>query len=296
VDLDDLVIFRSVAAELSVTRAAARLGRVPSNVTTRIQQLEASLGVELFVRAGKRLSLSTAGEQLLDYAARLLALSDEARAVVAGGSDGAEGGCLRIGSMESTAASRLPDVLARFNARHGQTRLDVVTGPSRRLLEQVARGTLDLAFVAFPDADGEREELAAAGLDGRPLWTEELFLLLPARDRDARSPKDIRTRSLAAFAEGCAYRALSESALGITALGDWRVHEMGSYHAMIASVAAGACVATMPRSVATLAGIPEGMNALPIARRPTWLVWRSGFAAPAFARFQTMLDEVPHGD
>ena len=107
-DSETLRIFAAVAAELSITRAAARLGRAPSNVTTRIQQLESDLGTELFVRTGKRLSLSPAGERLVDYGARMLALEDEARQVVSGGG---HAGVLRLGSMESTAAARLPLVL-----------------------------------------------------------------------------------------------------------------------------------------------------------------------------------------
>ncbi|WP_303396340.1 LysR family transcriptional regulator [Ralstonia solanacearum] len=84
-DSESLRIFCSVASELSITHAAARLGRAPSNVTTRIQQLEADIGTDLFVRTGKRMALSTAGERFLDYAKRLLALEDEARHVVTGG-------------------------------------------------------------------------------------------------------------------------------------------------------------------------------------------------------------------
>ena len=79
-DSETLRIFSAVAAELSITRAAARLGRAPSNVTTRIQQLEGELGIELFSRVGKRMSLSAAGERLVEYSARLLALEEEARA------------------------------------------------------------------------------------------------------------------------------------------------------------------------------------------------------------------------
>ena len=71
-DLADLHIFRSVVQAGGVTRAAERLNRVQSNVTTRVRQLEAELGVELFIREGKRLHLSPAGQLLLDYADRLL--------------------------------------------------------------------------------------------------------------------------------------------------------------------------------------------------------------------------------
>ncbi|MFU1987593.1 LysR family transcriptional regulator, partial [Bordetella avium] len=77
-DLSDLRIFLAVAREQSVTRAAQALDRVPSNVTTRIRQLEDHLGQALFMREHKRMTLSDAGRRLEDYAQRLLALADEA--------------------------------------------------------------------------------------------------------------------------------------------------------------------------------------------------------------------------
>ena len=74
-DFAALEIFRAVAQEGSVTRAAERLGRVQSNVTTRVQQLEEQLGATLFLREGKRMVLTPAGEALRGYADRLLALA-----------------------------------------------------------------------------------------------------------------------------------------------------------------------------------------------------------------------------
>src|SRR3989344_5303647 len=81
-DLAALDIFRTVAAEGSVTRAAERLQRVQSNVTTRVRQLEADLGTPLFLREGKRMALTPEGEVLRGYADRLLALAEEARQAV----------------------------------------------------------------------------------------------------------------------------------------------------------------------------------------------------------------------
>ena len=68
----DLQVFKSVVDEGGVIRAANKLHRVPSAVTTRIKQLEASMGVKLFHRDKQRLHLSPAGELLLDYAERLM--------------------------------------------------------------------------------------------------------------------------------------------------------------------------------------------------------------------------------
>jgi DNA-binding transcriptional LysR family regulator len=71
-DLADLRIFNTVVRAGGITRAAERLHRVQSNVTTRIRQLEQDLGVSLFIREGKRLHLTPAGHLLIDYADRLL--------------------------------------------------------------------------------------------------------------------------------------------------------------------------------------------------------------------------------
>ena len=107
-ELSDLRAFRAVVAEGSITRAAEQLGRVQSAVTSRIQQLEARLDQKLFLRQGRRLVLTPAGRTLLDYAEQILALADEAEAAVHGD---LPRGILRIGSMESTAAVRLPSIL-----------------------------------------------------------------------------------------------------------------------------------------------------------------------------------------
>lgn len=281
-DSESLRIFVAVAAELSITQAAARLGRVPSSVTTRIQQLEADVGAPLFIRAGKRISLSSAGERFLEYAQRLLALADEARHVV---TEGRAGGTLRIGTMESTAASRLPSVLAAFNAQHPATRIRLSTGPSRQLLEQVHDGRLDCGFLALPASLGGLAGLKGLGLAAQKLWREELLLLLPRGERDVRRASGVTTRALAAFKQGCTYRAIAEERLGIAGAADWTVHEMGSYHAMMACVAAGACVTLLPASVLALSEAASTLPTLPAGHADTYLVWREGYDVPAFRDF-----------
>lgn len=285
-ETESLRIFCMVAAELSITQAAARLRRAPSNVTTRIQQLEADLGAGLFVRTGKRIALSAAGQQFRVYAERLLALEDEARQVV---SNGASGGVLRIGSMESTAASRLPDVLAAFHVDHPPTRLSLRTGPSRQLIEQVETGALDCAFAALADGGADLADLAGTGLRATPVWVEDLLLLMPPGEAGVDDARKVTARSLAAFPQGCTYRSLAEDRLGVARDPAWRVHEMSSYHAMIACVAAGACVTVLPASVLALGGAPASLTTLPLGRLDTCLVWRDGFATPAFRAFAARL-------
>src|SRR5476651_2143646 len=107
-------------------KKAARLHRVQSNVSARLTQLEESLGVALFHRSGRRLLITAEGSRLLEYADRLLQLAGEAEAAMRG--DQQPSGKLRIGAMETTAAARLPLVLAAFHRAHPQVDLLLDTG------------------------------------------------------------------------------------------------------------------------------------------------------------------------
>src|SRR3954464_12122856 len=146
-DFVALQVFKTVVEEGGINPAAKKLHRVQSNVTTRIQQLEASLGTQLFFREKRRLVLSPAGRVFLEYADQILKLSEQARDGVLGG---APRGTLRLGTLESTAASRLPPLLSRFHARYPAVRVELCTGTSESLVRAVMRRELEAAFVADP--------------------------------------------------------------------------------------------------------------------------------------------------
>jgi DNA-binding transcriptional LysR family regulator len=112
IDLESLKIFRTVVDEGGVVRAATKLNRVQSNVTTRIRQLEQHLGTRLFRREGRSIRLSTEGRTLLVYANRLLRLADEA---VSQMRTGKPKGIFRLGSLESTAGTRLAPILSHYH-------------------------------------------------------------------------------------------------------------------------------------------------------------------------------------
>ncbi|MCO1697080.1 LysR family transcriptional regulator [Pseudomonas aeruginosa] len=281
-DLSSLEIFRAVAHEASVTRAAQRLQRAQSNVTTRIRQLEEDLGVELFLRDGKRMSLTERGSEFLAYAEQLLALADEARQSM---HPAEPGGRLRLGSMESTAASRLPALLASYHKACPRVALEVSTGTSRALFDGVRARRLDCALVAA--GPGWAGELDGSGLRGEPLFREELLMILPAEHPPVHDVAEVRLRTLAGFARGCTYRQLAEDSLGTPLT----VQEVGSYHAILACVAAGACVGVLPRSVLQLLGTPP-LRSLPLAEVDTWLGWREGYATAAFERWRGVLGQA----
>src|SRR3984893_4786284 len=113
--MTDLLTFSTVARLGGITRAAEELNTRQSNVTQRVKALEAGIGTALFDPHSRRMTLTGAGRRLLPYAQRMAALSREA--VLAARDDGEPKGPLSIGSMETTAAVRLPALLAEFHRR-----------------------------------------------------------------------------------------------------------------------------------------------------------------------------------
>ena len=281
-DLVELRIFKAVAEQGGVLRAAAALHRVQSNVTTRVKQLERRLGTKLFHRQGRRLVLSAEGRVLLDYADRLLRLSAEAQAAL---KSRAPHGVLRLGALESTAATRLPSVLARYHRAHPAVRLELATGTSGALIDRVLRDGLDAAFVAEP--------FSPAQLETQHAFTEELVLITPKEHPQVTMPKDIAGRTVLAFTTGCSYRRRLEDWLGRAGVVPQRVMEYGSYHAIVACTAAGGGVAVVPRSVLRAVGMESqlALHPLParVATAKTHLVWRRGYASGALEALRAAL-------
>nr|WP_246781586.1 LysR family transcriptional regulator [Rhizobium sp. BK379] len=245
--MSSLEIFLAVAEEGSVTRAARRLARAPSNVTTRIQALEGQMDAVLFSRDGKRMTLTTEGQTFLSYAKRLTALAGEAQLALKGIRPQP---VLRLGTMESTAASRLPPVLARFNEQNPDIALKLTLGATRELTKAVLSGDLDCALIATPQ--GEPGWLSSAGPDAGDLhsarvYEEDLLLVLPPHHASVEVPQDIRLPALAALEPGCTYRQIAERWMRAGA--NLPTVEMTSYHAILAQVIAGNAVGVMPRSV-----------------------------------------------
>ena len=239
------------------------------------------LGIELFHRDRQRLVVSQSGHRLLDYAEQLLRLSAEAKAAVSGA---ALGGVLRIGALESTTASRLPAVLAAFHRRYPDVHVELSTGTNDALVAALAARRVDAAFVAEAPHD--------AAVEAMPLFRERLVLISPAGHAPIRRAQDVAADTVIAFPDGCAYRRVLIRWLGDRRIAAMRVLDLGSYHAIVACVAAGAGVALVPEAVlATLKSPPVERHALPEvhARIVTPLIWRAGEVPAALAALQAEL-------
>jgi DNA-binding transcriptional LysR family regulator len=282
-DLASLTIFRAVVEQGGVNRAAAKLNRVPSNVTTRLKQLEERLGTELFIRRNGRLSLSVEGKLLLTYAQQILQLAAEAESAVRSGKPK---GTLRLGALESTSATRLPPILSRYHRLYPEVQIELVTGTSGALVSRVHAQDIEAAFVAEP--------FNIQNLEMQAAFVEELVLIAPKGIGRIQSPRDISNRTVIAFASGCSYRQRLEAWLGSANVLPERIMEFQSYHAIVACVAAGSGIAIVPRSVVRITPGAREVVATPlpgkIANARTQLVWQSGHHSIALDAMKKLID------
>jgi DNA-binding transcriptional LysR family regulator len=284
-DLTQLELFKAVAEEGSITAAAQRLHRVPSNLTTRVKQLEQELGVDLFIREKLRLRLSAAGWTFLDYTKRILELVEEARQATSGSEPQ---GIFTLGSLESTAAVRIPGLLGDFHLRYPKVELALSTGPSGDMIDGVVAGRLSAAFVDGP--------LRHPDLEGIELFEEEMVLITPTSHAHVTRAQDVSGKTVYAFRQNCSYRRHFEAWFKADMATPGKIFEMESYHGMLACVTAGAGVAMVPRSM--LESMPGSRNvtAYPLGEAfrylNIWLTWRRGQRSPALNALIDLLKPI----
>ncbi|MFJ4374696.1 LysR family transcriptional regulator [Pseudomonas japonica] len=283
-DLVQLEMFKAVAEQGSISAAAQHIHRVPSNLTTRIRQLEEELGADLFIREKSRLRLSPAGWNFLDYARRILDLVAEARQTVAGDEPQ---GAFALGSLESTAAVRIPALLAAYNQSYAKVELDLSTGPSGAMIDGVLAGRLSAAFVDGP--------VLHPALEGVPVFTEEMVLIAPLHHGPIARAAEVNGATIYAFRANCSYRHHFEKWFAQDGAVPGKILEMESYHGMLACVSAGAGLALMPRSMLDSMPGCSMVSVWPLSEKfrylRTWLVWRRGMMSRCLSTFVQLLRE-----
>jgi LysR family transcriptional regulator, cell division regulator len=241
-EFSDLVTFSTIARLGAVTRAAEELNTVQSNITQRVKALEAEIGAPLFERHSRGMTLTGAGRRLLPYAERMAALLREA--VIAARDDGEPRGPLAIGSLETTAAVRLPSLLAEFHRRYPAVQLSLRTSTTAELVAAVLEGALDGAFVAGP--------IDHADLSATIAFKEELVLVTARRWTSlaglrAGTPQSGPTALV--FRIGCTYRQRLERVFAEFGWPSAARFEFGTLDGMIGCVAADMGVTLLPRAV-----------------------------------------------
>lgn len=258
-DIRDLQIFLAVASEGSITRAAEKLEYVQSSISIRIQQLESELKTELFHRQKQGVRLTTSGEVLKSYAEKILFLAQEAERVVTDHS--IPRGPLRIGSLETTAAIRLPSILAEYHSAFPDVDLSLRTGSTDELVNLVLKYELDGAFVAAP--------VENVDLESTEVGTEELVLVSSGRFPSVDTWEDIRNFVLLVFRPGCSYRRKLEDWLHWEGIIPAKIMEFGTIDGIIGCVQAGLGVSLLPVSVVERATLQYNLRIHKISEKFT---------------------------
>ena len=240
-ELTDLLTFSTVARLGGITRAADELNTVQSNVTQRVKALEAEIGTALFERHSRGMTLTGAGRRLLPYAQRMAALSREA--LLAARDDGEPKGPLAIGSMETTAAVRLPSLLAEFHRRFPQVRLSLRTSTTAELVAvcSTARSTAHSSRARSTMPNSTPRSRSAKNWSGHGAAMGEPRR--PARGHAGSGPTAL------VFRTGCTYRQRLEQVFSEFGWPSSARFELGTLDGMIGCVAADMGVTMLPRAV-----------------------------------------------
>lgn len=148
VSIRQLRVFVSAARQGSFARAAEEMHISPPAVSMQIGDLETALGLPLFDRVGRTVSLTMTGEYFLVHARRILASLREAEDTIAR-FRGLKAGTLTIG-MVSTAKYFVPRLLARFRTEHPAVELRLTVGNRESLVDSLIRHEVDLAIMGRP--------------------------------------------------------------------------------------------------------------------------------------------------
>ena len=240
--LQELRYFCVTAEVLHYTRASRLLYISQPSLSYAINKLEQELGVPLFEKDGKRVSLTKYGEEFLPYAKRALTEISEGIEHLREMKVPSSGG-ISMGYLYSVSFSALPDFVNRFYRHQGneQTAFRFRQGKAGELIEQLLNGSLDFLIAERPDM---------ASIDCIPVYRQELYLIVPAThrlaDADSVTLADIEgERFISLNHETLSYHKL-EKEFKRFEFEPNTIIEADEYSSIAASVSTGAGVAIMP--------------------------------------------------
>ncbi|WP_127792429.1 LysR family transcriptional regulator [Agromyces sp. LHK192] len=248
VNLEQLQSFVSVAETGNFTKAADQLYLAQPTLSRQITALEQSLGAPLFHRAYGGSTLTAAGQALLPLARRMLADAESVHRELAELA-GLRRGRVRLGATPTLCISLVAEVLNAFHAAHPAIELHLSEHGSRRLLDEVAGGELDLALVTTSDATPPGARYALS-----PLLVEELVVISsaqapPITTGDAVGLEQVARLPQIEFSSSYDLRAATDAAFREAGLAPEVVLEGAEMDAVLRFVERGLGVAIVPAMV-----------------------------------------------
>ena len=275
-DVDQLKTFLAVADTGSFTKAADEVHKTQSAVSMQMKRLEEMLGRPLFAKDGRGVRFTADGDRIVEYARRIVALSDEA---VSAFLQPGITGTVRFGTPDDYAELFLPEILSRFSRTHPLITVDVECVSSTILKEQIKTGELDLAIVS---TGGNHPT-------GEIVRSEPLVWATSARhNTHLLSPLPVALTSV-----GCAWRKMAEDGLAKINR-HYRVAYASSNSAAInAAVLRGLAVGPMPEMCLRpgMRVLDEGEGFPPLGNFEIGMIKRAGRAVPAIEALAQLVKE-----
>jgi DNA-binding transcriptional LysR family regulator len=288
-EVRQLQIFQILAEELNFTRTAEKVHTVQSNVTAQIKALEEELGLPLFDRLGRRVTLTDAGRDFLPFAAQALAAMDQGQRAVQTGAE--PSGPLRIGAAESLLTYRLPEVLRVFRRRFPHVELVFRPYVNATLAFELEAGKLDMAIYG--------DDLQPySSIKSIRLRTERILLLAepnhPLAGRPAIKPANLAGENLLLTETGCSYRGKLDRALALANIRPANVTEFSSVEALKQCITLGMGVGLLPAVVVARELRQNHLKALrwsgPSLDIVTHILWhRDKWISPAMSAFMELV-------
>ena len=254
-----LKVFVEVARENSITKAANKLNFAQSNVTSRIKQLEKSLGFALFHRVPKGVILSKEGEKLYPYAVEIVKKVELATFSMKNINNQEH---LIIGSTESNASTRIVPFLVQLHSDFPNMSLELITNTTREITKELLDYKVDIAFIS-----------------GIPKHSDLIVLNKVEEDIVVVEPKiGDAPNVFLSFKNGCAYNEFGQNYLKNSSNEDFKTLEFGNYEIILGCVKAGMGKSLLPMSIVKKHKYENDLKitALPkeLANMPTCLVCR----------------------
>lgn len=282
-ELRHLRTLDAIARHGSFTRAAEELHLAQSALSQQVRRLEAELGVDLLRRTSRSVSVTEAGQVVLDYARRVLSEVDGLHLELEELS-GVLRGKVAIGAIWPTGSYDLPGLLGTFHERHPGVEIHLVEHTADHLLDRLRRDELDCAFASV-DTDTLGEEFAAT-----KLFEEELVATVapdhPLAAAESVTLEQLAGETLIAYRDGSELRRRLEWTMAEAGFEPRNAFYCTEMAAVRALASRGLGVAVLPRSIAELEGPPVAIT--PVRPSPaTWpvaLVWRGRRRQPPAAK------------
>lgn len=240
-EIKNLESFRMVSELRSFTRAAETLGFTQSTISFQIRQLEDELGVPLFERNNRTVTLTNEGRRLLPIAYDILRLSAEA--VHIGGSGENPSGLVRLGIAESLAGWQMKEKFARFHTLYPDIRLQLITGSTVDTFMRLQRNEVDLIYTL--DRQTFDNKLVAAlevpvSMHFVTRWDH------PLAQQERVSALELLNTELLLTEKGMSYRAMLDEVLASRGRESEPVIESGDTHLICELLRQGVGVSYLP--------------------------------------------------